>query len=147
MIINIRPAQLGDAREIWEIRNEPASLAVAANPETIPLAQHIAWFNGKYFADEGSVCFVAKVDQNVVGYCRFDLNPDKNQYLNSIAVASSMHGKGIGTLLLRQSIEQLNSSVPIHAEVKKFNTASIKMFERVGFRKVSEDEKNIYYKY
>lgn len=147
MEINIRLAQPGDAQKIWEIRNEPASLAVAANPETIPLAQHIAWFNGKYFAGESSVCFVAEVDQNVIGYCRFDSNPDKNQYLNSIAIASAMHGKGIGTLLLQQSIEQLKSSVPIHAEVRKFNIASIKMFERVGFKKISEDDKNIYYQY
>lgn len=145
MEIKVRPAQLNDARRIWEIRNEPESRAVAASPETIPIAQHVAWFNNKYFTDKGNVCFVAKADQNVVGYCRFDL--DKNQYLNSIAIASSMHGKGIGTLLLKQSIEQLQSQKPIHAEVRKHNIASIKMFERCGFKKTSEDEKNIYYQY
>lgn len=145
MNIKTRLAQPGDAQRIWEIRNEPASLAVASNPEAIPLAQHITWFNGKYFAEKGHICFVAEVDQNVVGYSRFDLN--NGHYVNSIAIASSMHGKGIGTLLLRQSIEQLKPLIPIHAEIRKFNVASIKMFERVGFKKVSEDEKNLYFQY
>lgn len=143
MEIDIRLAQPDDAQKIWEIRNEPASLAVAANPEAIPLAQHIAWFNDKYFTNKVHVCFIAEADQNVVGYSRFDLN--NNHYVNSVAVASSMHGKGIGTLLLRQSIEQLRPLIPIHAEIRKFNIASIKMFERVGFKKISEDDKNIYY--
>lgn len=143
MGIKVRPAQFSDAQRIWEIRNEPTALAVAASQEVIPLAQHVAWFNNKYFTNKSSVCFVAEVKQKVVGYSRFDLN--NGHYVNSIAVASSIHGKGIGTTLLKQSIEQLNSPIPIRAEVRKFNTASIKMFERVGFKKISEDDQNIYY--
>lgn len=143
MKLIVRPAQFSDAQRIWEIRNEPAALAVAANPKIIPITQHIAWFNNKYFTNKGSNCFVAEVEQKVVGYSRFDLN--NGHYVNSIAVASSIHGKGIGATLLKQSIEQLNSPIPIHAEVRKFNTASIKMFERVGFKKISEDDQNIYY--
>ncbi len=143
MEIKIRPAQLNDAQRIWEIRNEPASLAVAASQETIPMAQHVAWFSNKYFANSGHVCFVAESDGNVVGYCRFDLDGD--HYLNSIAVSSSMHSKGIGTLLLNQSIEQLKTDKSIHAEVRRHNVVSIKMFERCGFKKISEDDQNIYY--
>lgn len=143
MDIKIRLAQLNDAQRIWEIRNEPQARAVAASQDTIPLVQHTAWFNEKYFLGRGSVCFVAEADGNVVGYSRFDLK--NGEYVNSIAIASSMHGKGIGTTLLLESVKQLNSRVPINAEVRKFNTASIKMFERIGFKKVSEDDKNIYY--
>ena len=143
MKIKIRPAQLNDAQRIWEIRNEPTSLAVAASHEVISLFQHITWFENKYFKQEDNFCFVGEVDGNVAGYCRFDL--DGNHYLNSIAIASSMHGKGIGTFLLGQSIEQLKTDKPIHAEIRKHNIASIKIFERNGFKKVSEDKKNIYY--
>jgi ribosomal protein S18 acetylase RimI-like enzyme len=143
MEIKVRPAQLGDVQRIWEIRNEPESLAVAASLKVIPLSQHIAWFHNKYFKQSDNLCFVGEIDGNVVGYCRFDL--DGVHYLNSIAVSSSMHGKGIGTVLLGQSIEQLKTDKPIHAEVRKHNLASIKIFERNGFKKISGDEKNIYY--
>ena len=143
MEIKIRPAQLGDAQRIWEIRNEPASLAVATSQEVIPLPQHVDWFNNKYFKQNGNFCFVGEVDGNVIGYCRFDL--EGSHYLNSIAVASSMHGKGIGTILLGHSIEQLGTGDSIHAEVRKHNLASVKIFERNGFKKISEDENNFYY--
>ena len=148
MEITVRPAQLNDAKRIWEIRNEPQARSVAANPEIIPLSQHVDWFKNKYFENKGNYCFVAEADHNVIGYCRFDLDDD--QYINSIAVDSSMHGKGVGTLLLHQSIEQLQASPvltgrTIHAEIRKHNIASIKMFERVGFKKISEDDKNVYY--
>ena len=139
----IRPAQLDDAQRIWEIRNEPQARAVAANSDVIPLAQHISWFENKYFKPEGDSCFVAEIDGKVIGYCRFDSEGD--HYLNSIAVTSSMHGKGIGTILLGQSIKQLKKEKPIHAEVRRYNLASVKIFERNGFKKVSEDKKNIYY--
>lgn len=143
MTLKIRPVQPGDAQRIWEIRNEPQSRAIAASPDIIPLPQHINWFNNKYFGQNSNVCFVGELDDNIVGYCRFDL--DNNQYTVSIAVTSSMHGKGIGTLLLRQSIEQLNSTIPLYAEIRKNNISSIKMFEKIGFKKISEDDKNLYF--
>ncbi len=143
MVIKVRPAQLNDAQRIWEIRNEPQARSVAASPEIIPLSQHINWFNNKYFNQSNNFCFVGELDENIIGYCRFDL--DKDQYIISIAVASSIHGKGVGTLLLRQSIEQLQSSKPLYAEVRKHNIASIKMFERSGFKKISEDNQNLYF--
>lgn len=142
-MIKIRSAQADDARRIWEIRNSPEALAVAASQEVVPLAQHIDWFNNKYFQGNGNSCFVSESDNRVIGYCRFDLNTDK--YTVSIAVDPSMHGKGLGTILLSQSIEQLRSSKILHAEVRKFNIASIKMFERTGFKKISEDDRNIYF--
>src|SRR3989344_3798171 len=137
MNIKVRPVQPTDTKTIWETRNEPMALAVAASQEIIPLTRHIAWFNSKYFSNKNNFCFVAEVDEKVIGYCRFDL--DQNHYLNSIAISSSMHGKGIGTLLLRQSIGQLRPLKPILAEIRKHNIASIKIFERCGFIKKSED--------
>lgn len=142
MVIKVRPAQPNDAQRIWEIRNEPQARSVAASPEVIPLSQHIDWFNNKYFKGRGNICFVGEIEQNIIGYCRFDL--DNDRYIISIAVASSMHGKGIGTLLLRQSIEQLQLSKPILAEIRKYNIASIKIFEHNGFKKTSEDDQNLY---
>ena len=146
MEIIVRSAQLNDAKRIWEIRNEPESRAVAANQEIIPLDQHIRWFENKYIRQKNNFCFVGEFEGNVIGYSRFDLEDD--HYLSSIAVSSSMHGKGVGTILLRQSVEQLKSlsPKPILAEIRKHNIASIKMFERVSFKKISENEKNVYYK-
>jgi ribosomal protein S18 acetylase RimI-like enzyme len=143
MKLKVRSAHLRDAQRICEIRNEPQALAVAANQGTIPLTQHIGWFKKKYFSQDNNHCYVVELDDNVVGYCRFD-HEDKH-YLISIAIDSSTHGKGVGTFLLKHSIEQLKSTRPIHAEVRKNNSTSIRLFQRAGFRKISEDDKNIYF--
>lgn len=145
MEVVIRTAKPSDAQRIWEIRNTPEARAVATTPEVVPLDKHINWFNSKYFSTEGNACFVAEIGNKVVGYSRFDLSDDK--YTNSIAIDPLMHGKGVATLLLSQSIQKLNSAKPIHAEVRKFNTVSQKLFERCGFKKSSEDSKNLYYRY
>lgn len=143
MKVNIRPAQFSDAERIWEIRNESESRKVAASQEIIPLPKHIAWFENKYFKQNGNLCFVGEVDGKVIGYSRFDLEEDR--FLNSIAISSSMHGKGLGTLLLGRSIKLLDTDRPIHAEIRKHNLASVKIFERNGFKKISEDSENFYY--
>lgn len=143
MELKVRPAQLNDAKRIWEIRNEPGSRAVAANQEIIPLSQHITWFKKKYFEQNGNFCFVGEINGKVVGYSRFDLEED--HYINSIAVSSSVHGRGIGTILLGKSIEQLKKDKPIRAEIRRYNLASVKIFERNGFKKISENKENFYY--
>ena len=143
MEIIVRRAQLNDAERIWEIRNEPESRAVAASPEIIPLPQHIDWFKRKYLEQDGNFCFIGEIGEKVAGYCRFDLKDDK--YLISVAVASSMHGRGIATFLIGQSIKQLNTKKSIHAEIRRHNIASAKMLERNGFKKISEDKENFYY--
>jgi len=140
----IRPARLSDARAILKIRNEPASLAVSAGSEPIPLAQHLAWFENKYFKQSGSLCFVVELDGVVVGYSRFDL--DEDQYLISAAITTSMHGKGIGNILFKESIEQLNPQIPIWGEPLKSNHVSIKILERCGFKRISESDKFFLYK-
>ena len=62
MELKVRLAQPSDAQRIWEIRNSPESLAVAASQEIIPLEQHINWFNSKYFGNKNNFCFAAEAD-------------------------------------------------------------------------------------
>jgi ribosomal protein S18 acetylase RimI-like enzyme len=147
MDIIVRPANSNDAQRIWEIRNTPEARSVAASPDIVPLEQHIDWFNKKYFSNTANHCFVAEDNGNTVGYCRFDIDPKSIQFIISIATDPSTHGKGIGTHLLAESVRLLRSTIPLHAEVRKFNTVSLKMFERCGFKKKSEDETNVYYEY
>jgi len=87
---------------------------------------------------------VVELDGVVVGYSRFDL--DEDQYLISAAITTSMHGKGIGNILFKESIEQLNPQIPIWGEPLKSNHVSIKILERCGFKRISESDKFFLYK-
>lgn len=141
----VRRARAADSQRIWEIRNHPSVRADSDLQAEIPLANHIDWFERKYFGNDDNYCFVLETPDAVVGYCRFDLQADGN-YLSSIAIDPAFWGKGLANKLLGESLRQINQpSRLILAKIHKANIVSIKLFSRNGFKQISEDEGNLYF--
>ncbi len=137
-----RRATREDSKRIWEIRNHPDVRKISGNPEAFPFDRHDSWFEEKYFARKGDHCFVLQAnDENVVGYCRID--QAKGNYLVSIALDPSLQGKGLGSMLLRESIsESFGPSVKngVLAYVKRNNPDSYRFFVKNGFCLIEEDD-------
>lgn len=142
--IIVRVATSKDAEGILEIRNDPLSRQESLNTESISLEKHVSWFNKKYLQNNNNHCFVLEKDKLVIGYCRLDL--ENNEYIVSIAISPDQHGNGFGTLLLSQSLKNLNTSRQILATVKKNNPASLRIFEKNGFVPITEDSQLIFLK-
>ena len=140
----VSPVTKSDIRRIWEIRNCPTSRRSSLNQQEIPFEKHISWFIKKYFEDKSNYCFTLKNGAEVIGYCRFDLDETGN-YRTSIAIDPELLGRGLGTFLLKESLSKLTTNKKILAEIKKDNEASIGVFVKNGFIKVSEDENNLYF--
>ena len=138
----VRRASTEDAERIWEIRNHSKSRVESLNTAEILLADHMSWFSRKYLENKESFCFVMEISERVVGYCRLD--SDDNNYIVSIAMDPNYHGQGFGTILLSESLRQLNSDKTILATVKKDNPASLRIFEKNGFIPVTADATSIY---
>ncbi|HZX49806.1 MAG TPA: pseudaminic acid synthase [Candidatus Paceibacterota bacterium] len=136
----VRRATPQDAEAILEIRNsKEARMQSAENQEEIPLEKHIQWFQKQYFKEGAkNACYVAELENRVAGYCRFDEKEDE-VFEVSIAIASGFQGKGLGSLLLLESLEQFPDSKKVVAKVKKDNKASNRLFEKCGFRVAKED--------
>jgi len=137
----VRPAVLGDAESIWTIRNQPQTRANSFSEETIELKDHVAWFSKKYFAEADNHCFVLVQGSKVIGYTRFD-KKDENIYEVSIAIDAAEHGRGRGSFLLKESVQSFFSagSRKIIAKIKRTNIASLKLFEKCGFKINRESE-------
>lgn len=146
--IIIRRGEMNDSKRIWEIRNHPAVKRLSNSTGDIIFEEHIAWFKNKYFGDGNNYLFVLESDSGkVIGYCRYDLRETEECYTISIAIDCDYHGKGLGYLLLKNSLSELPvKNKPIAAEIKKNNIASVKIFKKSGFKKTKEDENNFYYK-
>lgn len=146
--IIIRRGEINDSKRIWEIRNHPAIRRLSNSAGNILFKEHNAWFKNKYFGDGNNYLFVLEKDsERVIGYCRYDLREAEENYTISIAIDCDYHGKGLGYLLLKNSLRELPvKNTPITAEIKKNNIASVKIFEKCGFEKIKEDENNFYYK-
>ena len=143
----VRLATKEDARPVLDIRNDPMTRVQSVqNQELISLSEHLLWFEQQYFGDAKSRCFVLDDNGKVIGYCRYDLGAN-DEYTVSIAISPEYHGRGLGHLLLSQSIIQFPAGKSIIAEVKKGNMPSIRLFQKNKFQTYREDRNNYYIRY
>ena len=64
----------------------------------------------------------------------------KSIRLIDIAILPQYRGAGIGTLLLKDLVDESRSKkVPIELKVSKSNTAAARLYERMGFIRLGED--------
>ncbi len=139
----VRRAKPEDSLRIWEIRNSPAAKQGSINTDDVPWENHQPWFQQKYLENENNACFVLGHDGKVVGYCRFDL--ENSSFRVSIALDSTLHGMGLGSLFLGEASAQFGKDKTLLAEVKKGNESSVRIFKKNGFHITGEDDKYLYF--
>jgi len=142
----VRKVNKSDVRRIWEIRNTPEARHFSNSPEEISFSKHNAWFKKRYFLGENNHCFVLEdtTAGGVIGYCRFDFDEDEKGYTLSVALDPVFHGRGLGGLLLKESLAKFSGTKLLLAEIQKNNTPSLKIFQKNGFAVFKEDDKNYY---
>ncbi len=134
---DIRQVQLADSRRIWEIRNQPSARQVSGTKDSFSFESHQAWFQDKYFSNKKYYCLVLTVENQVVGYCRFDIGETDNDYVISIALDAAFQGRGFGSTLLSDAIKlfsTLEKNKTITATVDISNKRSMKLFIKHQFK-------------
>lgn len=135
--IGLRRAGVEDCRRVWEWANDPGVRASAFSSELIPWESHQKWFAAKLTSlnsfmfigsnHEGAPCGQVRLDWNGREEAEIDVNID----------ASSRKG-GLGSALIRAGVDEAlkdYSLQTIHAHIKPDNSASIRAFEKAGFRR------------
>lgn len=136
--ILVRRARPADVLPVFRLSNEPAVRECSINSKKIDLAGHKKWFAAK-LKDPSSLFLVAEHKGKFAGQVRFAL--EKGTATLSISVAAKMRGLGAGAIILRKALEALAARYPgtaVLAYVKRENTASRKLFETGGFKKIGE---------
>jgi ribosomal protein S18 acetylase RimI-like enzyme len=141
-------AEEKDIETIWAIRNHPLVRKNSGSSSFITLQNHKKWFRDKYFENKNNFCYVLCDGSRPVGYCRFDYNEKERVYIISIARDPENKNRGLGTILLSKSMEKIRykKNDLVLAEIRKDNIASIKLFEKNGFKKYGESEEVYKYK-
>lgn len=138
----IRPASEADLPAILAIYNEAILTTTAVyeyEPHTLAMRQ--AWYATKQA--DGFPIFIADLKGEVVGFCSlgwFRAWPAyKYTVENSIYVAASCRGQGIGKQLLATLIEaaQTLDMHAIVAGIDASNAVSCQLHERLGFKEVA----------
>jgi RimJ/RimL family protein N-acetyltransferase len=133
--VTLRAARQDDVSLIRTWRNDADAIRFSISAHPVSEAEHARWFAAT-LADPSSLLWVAEEDGVPVGQVRVDLDGDAGIF--SIAVAPSARGRGVGQAMLRSALTEIEGQrlvTTMTAVTHPDNVASIRAFEKVGFRR------------
>lgn len=135
--LTLRPVTPDDRELLWQWANDPLVRNASFSAEPISWETHVAWFSEKISSPHTEM-FIAEDERgNAVGQIRFDHCPDGDWEVD-VSVAGPMRGHGFASELIGHGVDLLRKddrAVKVHALVKQSNLASVKAFERSGFKR------------
>jgi RimJ/RimL family protein N-acetyltransferase len=136
--VTLRQAVVEDIDFVYQLQCEPKTRQFARNPD-VPLYQnHVNWMQQKlkdnkshfYVIEHDTRCGVLRLDPIEHRHAEFEI---------SIFLAAEYHGKGIASAAIKR-LTMLHNNDSLLATVLPGNDASQKLFESIGFKKISSGE-------
>lgn len=145
--IQMREARIEDVSIIFNWASDKGIRKYSFSKEEIIWSEHQKWFSLK-LEDKNCLYLIAQSEGTAVGSIRFDIK-DKEAFI-SYLVDSQFHGKGLGRIILAEGIKRLIESQKTFRYLVGFvlteNNASIRIFERLGFKKEAAEGNLKYFK-
>lgn len=138
--MQFREANLEDEELIYRWSNDPVVRASSYNQEPIEFKNHQKWFRSKLNSDES--CFlICSVEHQHAALVRFEL--DNDHWVIGVLMEEAFRGKGLSSRVILGGTEKVMGvrKLPVYAYIKKSNFASVKAFEKAGYK--LEDELNV----
>ncbi len=140
----IRPASEADIAFLTDVTVE-ATRAQGRLPADFDegdwRARFAEWHRRDLLEDESSSLSVIEIDGRPVGRLRVSRTPESIQ-LNGIQLDPTVQNRGIGTAIITDlQSEAASTGVPLDLGVERDNPDARRLYDRLGFRKVGEDDK------
>ena len=136
----LRNVKYFDCLTLFNWANNPAVRLNSLNNNFIKLEDHKIWLQEKL--ESPNCYYYLMIDNgNNIGSVRFDVDKDKDALI-SYLVDPLYQGKGYGEKILKMGVEKLRNERKINkliGYVKPNNTASIKIFNNLGFKEVGNN--------
>jgi len=142
---HLRRVNLSDLEITFQWAVNPDIRRYSFNQNQITIEEHSNWFNSKL---KSSNCYyyIMEIDNSPVGSIRFDVDQNEHAMI-SYLIDPVYHGKGLGKYILKFGVEQLlkdNSRiVAVYGYVMGKNIFSIRVFEKLGYKKIITENKQI----
>lgn len=142
--IHLRLARADDAGEYYDLVNDLSVRENSFTKNIIEWDSHLRWFIDKLMTEETILFVLENEAKDFLGQIRFDYDSKSiNCWYIDYSVVPKARGKGYGTLIVKLGVEKLldaKADATICAEVKNENTASLKVFRKLGY--VETKQKN-----
>lgn len=133
-----RLAGENDMNQVFEWANDPVSRANSYFSESIPLETHQRWFTNK-LKDPKCLLFIAEAETEAAGMVRYETGTEYTTV--GILVDKEFRGRGMASRMLVDTAVSYfeRTDLPIHAFIKTTNLASVKTFQKAGYRFLKEE--------
>ena len=137
LLLKIREARESDVKLIFNWSNDSLVRAQSFYSKTIEFDNHKNWFKEK-LQNYNALLLINKFDENNIGLVRFEF--ENNMCTIGILLDEKYRGKGLSSLMLINSSAYYfkRFSMPIFAYKKESNIASIRSFEKAGYKVFNE---------
>ncbi|MDO8524150.1 MAG: GNAT family N-acetyltransferase [bacterium] len=143
MKVNLKKANEDDKKFLFDLRNKDYVYKNSGTPRMVEWQEHINWLERVFSGQANKYLFVIEVDRERAGQVRFDIELENKQAIVNISLLKKFHGKGIAKEAIEQGIDKMAKEKEIKkfiAEIHQDNTASQKLFEKLGFVFQSQDD-------
>lgn len=143
----LRYARKSDIKSTMNWVNNPKVRAFSYNQKKISQKEHTDWFYSKL---DSTNCeyYILEVNGKPAGSIRFDIEKSESAKINYL-IDPNYTGKGLGTYILEDGIRFLYKNIPsiktAYGYVLKENIASIKIFEKLSYKKISDNGSELKY--
>lgn len=136
--ISYRKVSANDMLLVYEWANDKLSRENSYFTEPIALETHKGWYERK-IVDPSALIYIAEVNGIPAGMVRYEVAQD--HAVVGVSVAESFRGKGLAPEFLRATATLYFEyrHLPVHAFIKKQNQASVRSFEKAGYKKLREE--------
>lgn len=136
--VTLRIATIDDIEFVYKLQCEPQTRQFARNPEIPSLENHTVWMRRKLL--ESDNVFYIIEHKFACGVLRLDPIEHPNAELEiSIFLTANCIGKGVASAAIKRAL-MLHRHKKVLATVLPENIASHKLFESIGFKKISSSE-------
>lgn len=133
--VKLRHVKDEDISDLFKWRNHPDIRRNAFNVNPISWDEHEKWFKTMRI-DPNVTIYIAYYGANKIGSIRFEVRSDVIKI--SVMLSPKWIGKGLGLKTIRlgtiKYISEKRPDKPLMAEIKSDNIASIKAFQKAGFK-------------
>jgi len=133
--LRLRNVETSDMVDLLKWRNHPLIRENSFSTNAISSNEHERWFKKK-IKEPGSKIYIACCGDGKIGMIRFDDHGDVIKV--NVMLNPDFLNKGIGSNVIKLGIEKLTSEIKLDkhivAEIKNDNVASIKAFQKAGFK-------------
>lgn len=145
MCFRLRPAQAADMEAVFHLSNEASVRACSIHREPITWDFHVAWYTARLRKETTCPFFIIEQRSTgaFMGQVRLDAQEDGSMLI-SISLSPEWRGKGLGSAIIRQAIQNAHCS-NVTAMIRNDNTVSKRTFEKAGFTHIGRhDELDLY---